>query len=396
MKIIAKNIKKVDDPALVTWRRYELPQNKAYNLQAAQDALLLDDGVALDVLVAMSGGVDSSVAAYILTQKYNCMGAMMKLFNSDECESGCCGLNDALDARSVANALNMPFHVFNFTQDFEQNVIKRFAAEYARGRTPNPCIDCNKYLKFEKFLNRARELNIPKIATGHYAKIEFDKVANRHLLRKSVDDTKDQTYALYTLTQTQLSSLILPLGDLTKVEVREIAHEMNFLNAAKKDSQDICFAPDGNYAKIVKQYHPNAGKIGNFVDMHGNVLGKHRGIINYTYGQRKGLNISASAPLYVSNIDAINNRVTLVTQENLGGKNLIANNINLIACEDLSRGMEIQAKIRYNMEAQPAKVWQIGEDEIRVEFKEMQRAITPGQAVVLYDDDVVVGGGIIR
>lgn len=349
-----------------------------------------------DVLIAMSGGVDSSVAAYILTQKYKCMGAMMKLFDSEECESGCCGLSDALDARSVANSLDMPFHVFNFTKDFEQSVIERFALEYSQGRTPNPCIDCNKYLKFERFLNRAKELDIPKIATGHYAKIEFDKTLGRYLLKKAVDTTKDQTYALYTLTQAQLSSLLLPLGDLTKAEVREIASKVNFVNAAKKDSQDICFAPDGDYAKIVKKYYPNADQTGEFVDIDGKVLGEHRGIVNYTYGQRKGLNISHSEPLYVANIDAETRRVTLVTKENLGGKVLTAGNINLISYEQLSGGMEVQAKIRYNMEAQPARVWQVGEDEIRVEFVEEQRAITPGQAVVLYDGDVVVGGAIIK
>ena len=356
----------------------------------------LENSTFADVLIAMSGGVDSSVSAYILSKNYKCAGAMMKLFDSAECESGCCGLSDALDARSVANVLDMPFYVFNFTKDFEKNVIERFATEYASGRTPNPCIDCNKYLKFEKFLNRARELNIPKIATGHYAKIEFDKAANRHLLKKSKDDTKDQTYALYTLTQPQLAALLFPLGDLTKTEVREIAAEMGFINARKKDSQDICFAPDGNYAKIVEQYTKKPIVKGNFIDLCGNILGEHRGIINYTYGQRKGLNVSHAEPLYVAEINAAVNTITLVTKSDLYAKSLTASNVNLIACQEIVDGMDIQAKIRYNMEAQSAKVWQISKDEIRVEFAEPQRAITPGQAVVLYGDDVVVGGGIIN
>jgi len=356
----------------------------------------------------MSGGVDSSVTAYLLNKRgASCIGAMMKLYTNDDIEQDhvlasktCCSLADAEDARQTAASLNIPFYVFNFTEHFANAVMERFVQAYINGRTPNPCIDCNRFLKFERFLHRATELECTHIATGHYARIEKD-VNDRYLLKTGIDSSKDQSYVLYAMTQPQLSRTLLPLGCLTKSEVREIAEAQGFINARKRDSQDICFAPDGDYAGFIKRYCTNEphqarnDATGNFITLCGKILGRHRGIVNYTIGQRKGLGISATHPLFVLSINATDNTITLGKSEELFTNVLTANDINLIAMDRVNTPIRIQAKIRYSHTAQPATLWQTSNTEFRVEFDHPQRAITPGQAVVMYDGDVVIGGGTI-
>jgi len=342
----------------------------------------------------MSGGVDSSVAAWLLKEQgYDLAGAMMKLFVS-EVESGCCSAADAQDAREVAQRIGIPFYVFNFVDDFAAQVIDRFVAAYQSGATPNPCIDCNRYLKFERFLRRADELGIEKIATGHYARIT--KEGSRRLLKKGLDPSKDQSYALYTMTQDQLARTLFPLGELSKAEAREIAAAQGLVTAQKRDSQDICFAPGGDYAGFIEGYTGVPAAPGFFKDTLGSTLGEHKGIIHYTIGQRKGLGISAGQPIYVCRVCPQTNTVVLGGQEELYAKTLTARDINLIAADRLDGPVQMRAKIRYNQTEQPATVWQLDEDTLRVEFAEPQRAITKGQAVVLYDGDVIVGGGVIE
>ena len=351
-------------------------------------------------LIAMSGGVDSSVAALLIKEMgYESIGITMKLYDNEDIgekkENTCCSLDDIADARAVCNRLGIPHYVFNFRDSFNEQVIERFIKAYETGATPNPCIDCNRYIKFDRLLRRMYELEIDYVVTGHYARIEFDETLGRFVLKKALDDSKDQSYVLYSLTQEQLAHTLFPLGFMNKTEVRKVAEENNFINAKKHDSQDICFVPDGKYAEFIEQYRGKSYANGEFVDKNGNVLGEHKGIIRYTIGQRKGLGLALPAPMYVCEKDLENNKVVLCSNEELFSKELYANELNLITCEKISEPMKIKAKVRYNQKEQSATVEQIGDDLIHIVFDEPQRAICKGQAVVMYDGDVVVGGGTI-
>lgn len=352
-------------------------------------------------VIAMSGGVDSSVAAFFIKdQGYDCIGVTMKLFHNEEVcaprENSCCSLEDVEDARNVAHSLGMPYYVFNFTDRFREDVIDRFVHAYETGATPNPCIDCNRYLKFEKLFLRAQELNYDYVVTGHYARIAYDEATGRYLLKKALDETKDQSYVLYSMTQEQLGHTLFPLGDLRKTEVRKIAEEHGFVNAKKHDSQDICFVQSGTYADFIKHYTGKTYPPGKFMLKNGTVLGEHKGIIYYTVGQRKGLGIAYREPLYVAEINVPDNTVVLGTNSDLYSKTLTANHINLISVDKIEKPTRVKAKVRYRHAEQPATVIQTGEDSITVEFDEPQRAVTKGQAVVLYDGDTVLGGGTIQ
>lgn len=352
-------------------------------------------------LIAMSGGVDSSVAAYLMKERgYDCLGVTMKLFHNEDAGiprgHTCCSLDDVEDARSVAYALGIPYHVFNFSERFKEDVIDRFIAAYENGITPNPCIDCNRYLKFDKLYHRAKELGYDCVATGHYARIERDAVSGRYLLKRALDREKDQSYVLYALSQEQLARTQFPLGGLTKQETRKIAETQGFVNARKHDSQDICFVRGGSYADFIEGYTGRAYPPGNFIDRKGRVLGRHRGIIRYTIGQRKGLGLSLPEPMYVCAVSPSDNTVTLGRESELYSRVLTAKDINLISLSRIENPLRVQAKVRYRQKEQWATVIQIDADTLRVEFDEPQRAVTKGQSVVLYDGDTVVGGGTIQ
>lgn len=346
----------------------------------------------------MSGGVDSSVAAYLMKKRgFDCIGVTMKLFDNDDIgekrAKTCCSLDDVEDARSVAQKLGMPYYVFNFKDDFRQKVIGRFIDAYENGRTPNPCIDCNRYLKFEKLYHRAKELGFDYVATGHYARIEEQN--GRFLLKKAVDETKDQSYVLYSLTQEQLKHTLFPLGDNDKTETRRIAAEQVFFNSDKPDSQDICFVPDGDYKKFIRSFTGKEYPSGNFVGVDGEILGKHSGIIGYTVGQRKGLNVSFGKPMYVCGICPENNTVILSGKDKLYADELTAGNFNFISFENPPETFRANVKIRYRQKEKPATVTVLDEKTVKIKFDEPQRAVTKGQAAVLYDGDTVIGGGEI-
>ena len=351
-------------------------------------------------MIAMSGGVDSSVAAYLMLQAgCDCIGATMRLFDNsilpDGQESSCCSLDDVEDARSVAYRLNMHHYVFNFTGDFREKVMDKFVRCYECGATPNPCVDCNRYLKFEHLLRRGLELECDLVVTGHYARIHKDEETSRWLLSKAVDLAKDQTYFLYSLNQHQLSHTRFPLGELTKEQVREIAQEQGFVNARKRDSQDICFVPDGDYMAFLERYTGKKYPAGDFLNLDGHVVGKHRGAVGYTLGQRKGLGLAMGEPVYVCDKDMAANTVTVGPNEALFHRSLLANDWNWFPFPDLTEPIRVKAKTRSRMTEQPATVYPAENGFARVEFDKPQRAITPGQAVVLYDGDLVVGGGTI-
>ena len=352
------------------------------------------------VVVGMSGGVDSSVAAYLLKEAgYDVIGVTMQIWQDEDTQTqeengGCCGLSAVDDARRVANSLDIPYYVMNFKNEFKANVMDYFVKEYQMGRTPNPCIACNRYVKWESLLTRSLQIGADYIATGHYARI-VTLPNGRFALKKSATAAKDQTYALYNLTQDQLSKTLMPVGEYTKDEVREIATKIGLLVANKPDSQEICFVPDNNYAGFIEEYTGKKIMPGNFVDTKGNILGKHQGIIHYTVGQRKGLGIALGRPAFVVEIRPETNEVVIGSNDEVFTDRLIANQLNAMAVEEFTDGMEVTAKIRYNHEGSKCILKKVSDTEISCEFTTPQRAVTPGQAVVFYQGDIVVGGGTI-
>ena len=352
------------------------------------------------VLIAMSGGVDSSVAALMCSQKgFDCIGCTMKLYDNGDIglsdSRTCCSLEDTEDAGSVARRLGMPYYVFNFGDDFREKIINKFTASYLEGKTPNPCIDCNRYMKFDRLYERAKVLGCDYIATGHYARIEKDE-NGKYLLKKGIDERKDQSYVLYSLTQEQLAHTLFPLGGMPKTRVREIAEENGFINASKPDSQDICFVPDGDYASAIERFTGIKPQKGDFLDMQGNVIGTHLGVIHYTIGQRKGLGTAFGEPRYVCGISAKDNTVTLGSNSDLFRREVRVGEINWISGETPQGEFRCTAKIRYNQKERPAAAIPDGSDRATLIFDEPQRAITPGQSAVFYDGDTVLGGGIIE
>ena len=350
-------------------------------------------------LIAMSGGVDSSVAALLTKARgLECLGVTMKLYDSGEMGEGggktCCALADVEDARSVAFRLGIPYYVFNDTEEFRTQVMDRFVSAYESGATPNPCIDCNRYLKFDRLFRRALELGCRYMATGHYARIGEER--GRYLLKKARDESKDQTYFLYTMTQEQLGRTLFPLGELTKGEVRALAEAQGFYNARKPDSQDICFVPDGDYGAFLERWRGKEGREGDILDRSGRVIGRHRGAARYTLGQRKGLGLAVGRPVYVCGKDMEKNTVTVGPEEELYERELYAGEMNWIAGEAPAGPLRVGAKVRSCQREQGATVFPEGDGGVRVLFDEPQRAITPGQAVVFYAGDVVVGGGEIK
>jgi len=373
------------------------------------------------VVVGMSGGVDSSVAAYLLKkQGYDVIGVTMQIWQDEDICSmeengGCCGLSAVEDARRVSAVLEIPYYVMNFKQEFKDNVIDYFVSEYLQARTPNPCIACNRYVKWEALLNRSLGIGASYIATGHYARII--KLENgRYTIQKSVTKAKDQTYALYNLTQHQLAHTLMPVGEFSKDEIRLMAKELDLPVADKPDSQEICFVSDNNYAGFIADYLTDKEKMknsnnetvdqhgldhytglnpGNFVNTSGEVIGKHKGLIHYTVGQRKGLNLAMGKPVFVLELRPDTNEVVIGNSEDVFSDRLYANRLNFMAIEDLAGEMRVEAKIRYSHKGASCTIKKISKDEILCIFDEPQRAITPGQAVVFYNDDYVVGGGTI-
>lgn len=350
----------------------------------------------------MSGGVDSSVAAWLLKQQgYEVIGVTMQIWRDEEElaqqeNGGCCGLSAVDDARKVAWQLEIPYYVMNFKREFKANVMDYFVEEYLNGRTPNPCIACNRYVKWESLLKRSLDIGADYIATGHYARVE--QLPNgRYALRQSATAAKDQTYALYNLTQEQLAHTLMPVGAYTKDDIRRMAEEIGLQVAHKADSQEICFIPDHDYAKFIEENAESVPGAGNFVDRMGNVLGQHEGITHYTVGQRKGLNLSMGRPVFVVEIRPETNEVVIGDSEDVFTDSLVCDRLNWMAIDGLhGKEMQVMAKIRYSHRGAPCVIREIGDGQAECRFLEKVRAVTPGQAVVFYDGEYVVGGGTIR
>ncbi len=349
------------------------------------------------VLVAMSGGVDSSVAAAILMKDYEITGATLRLFKNDDImldkSKSCCSLDDVEDARFVAHKLGFDHYVYNFGERFKECVIDKFNNSYINGLTPNPCIDCNRFIKFDALLKRAELLENDFIATGHYVRRGYDKASGRYYLKKGIDPSKDQSYVLYGMTQEQLSKTLFPIGELTKEQTRKIAHEYGLINASKPDSQDICFVPDGDYAGFIEGYTGKKFPKGDFIDKDGNVIGQHNGIIRYTVGQRKGLGVAFGKPVYVISKDIESNTVTLGTNEELFCDTAYANDVNWVSVPASEEPMRVTAKIRYNQKEQAATLYPLDSGKIKLVFDQPQRAITYGQALVCYSGEFLICGG---
>ena len=342
-------------------------------------------------LIGMSGGVDSSVAAVLMLQQdFDCAGGTMRLHNFS-----CGGADDAADAKAVAEKLGIPHHIFPFQPEFEEHVIRQFVSAYESGLTPNPCIQCNAHLKFGAMLDKALEMGFDYVVSGHYAQVRQDENSGRYLLYKAEDRSKDQTYFLACLNQQQLAHILFPLGGLTKSTVREIAEREGLLTARKRDSQDICFVPDGDYAGFLRRYTGKIYPEGNYLDLDGKVVGKHKGAVCYTRGQRKGLGLAMGAPVYVCKKDMQANTVTVGPNEALFSSALRAKDWNWFPFPALTEAMTVTAKIRHSQQELAATVYPEENGYARVEFDLPQRAITPGQAVVLYNGDYVIGGGTI-
>ncbi len=363
------------------------------------------------IAVAMSGGVDSStVAAMLRAEGHNLIGLTMQLWNQrrlagregmpEQVTGRCCSLDDVYDARRVAEHLGVPYYVVSHEERFERDVVRPFVAEYLSGRTPIPCSLCNNHLKFDQLLVVARQIGADCVATGHYARVEFDDARGRWLLKRPADHSKDQTYFLFGLTQEQLSRSLFPLGNMTKPEVRELARQHGLALAEKPDSQEICFVPGGDYKRFIDAYLADQGEslpgtAGELVTTNGEVIGEHAGIHNFTVGQRKGLGVATGSPLYVIQINGAEKKVIVGGDEHLYSRTLRARRINLISVDDLREPMRVSVKIRHRHEPATAVIENAGHDEILATFDDPQRAITPGQAAVFYDGDVVVGGGWI-
>ena len=345
------------------------------------------------VVVGMSGGVDSSVAAYLLKEQgYDVIGVTMQIWPHEN--NSCCGITAAEDARRVAQLLEIPFYVMNFEDIFQEKVIDYFVKEYQQGRTPNPCIACNRYVKWEALLHKSEMIGAKYLATGHYARIA--KLENgRYAIKNSVTEQKDQTYALYNLTQEQLSKTLMPVGEYNKPQIREIAHKLGLIVADKPDSQEICFVPDKDYAGYIERYTGQKEKPGNFVTKDGEILGTHKGITHYTIGQRKGLGISLGHPVFVSEIRPDTNEVVIGENEDIFTDTLIARQMNYMAVPEFHEGQKMLAKIRYSHKGEQCEIKEVGEDYVKVQFEKPVRAVTKGQAVVFYENGYVMGGGTI-
>jgi tRNA-specific 2-thiouridylase len=351
----------------------------------------------------MSGGVDSAVAAaLLLEQGFEVIGVTMLIWNPPGLDradqGGCCGLGAAEDARRVAGRLGIRHYVLDFQDVFYEAVIRNYADEYRAGRTPNPCIRCNEFVKFGALLRRAEQLGAERVATGHYARVRWDEATHRWLLLRGADARKDQSYALYRLKQEQLARTLFPLGEFEKGRTRALAAELGLPVAHKPDSQEVCFVPDNDYPAFLAQLVPESRQKGPIVDPEGRVLGQHGGVAGFTIGQRKGLGVASSLPLYVTTIDPIANQITVAPGAHPGlfAREVVASDCNLILPKESGGSCSVTAKIRYNMLDRPATVVIADEDRLRVIFDEPQRAVTPGQALVCYEGDVVVGGGVIE